>query len=132
MSVDEVVPRRHHNPDSRFLFRPKATPNHQPTNAERRIAVQRWRTELPKTPPELIKRYGADNGFGWALGDVVGAQIVSIPAQVADDRAVAAQKTVMLWLSGIFAGLWVLANGLVYSFYKRDGFAKPVRAQTLS
>ena len=32
----------------------------------------------------------------------------------------------------MFAGLWVLANGLVYSFYKRDGFAKPVRAQTLS
>jgi hypothetical protein len=83
-------------------------------------------------PPELIKRYGADNGFGWALGDVVGAQIVSIPAQVAEDRAVVAQKTVMLWLSGIFAGLWVLANGLVYSFYKRDGFAKPVRAQPLS
>jgi hypothetical protein len=29
-----------HNRDSRFLFRPKATPNHQPTNAERRIAAQ--------------------------------------------------------------------------------------------
>jgi hypothetical protein len=83
-------------------------------------------------PPELIKRYGADNGFGWALGDVVGAQIVSIPAQVAEDRAVAGQKTVMLWLSGIFAGLWAMVNGLVYSFYKRNGFAKPVRAQPLS
>ena len=83
-------------------------------------------------PPKLIKRYGADNGFGWALGDVVGAQIVSIPAQVAEDRAVVAQKTVMLWLSGIFVGLWALVNGLVYSFYKRDGFAKPARAQPLS
>ena len=67
-----------------------------------------------------------------ALGDVVGAQIVSIPAQVAEDRAVAVQKTVMLWLSGIFAGLWAVVNGLVYSFYKRNGFAKPVRAQPLS
>ena len=57
---------------------------------------------------------------------------MSIPAQVAEDRAVAGQKTVLLWLSGIFAGLWVLANGLVYSFYKRNGFAKPVRAQPLS
>ena len=83
-------------------------------------------------PRELIKRYGADNGFGWALGDVVGAQIVSIPAQMAEDRAVVAQKTVMLWLSGIFAGLWALVNGLVYAFYKRNVFAKPVRAQPLS
>ena len=53
---------------------------------------------------------------------------MSIPAQVAEDRAVAGQKTVMLWLSGIFAGLWAMVNGLVYSFYKRNGFAKPVRA----
>lgn len=57
---------------------------------------------------------------------------MSIPAQVAEDRAVAVQKTVMLWLSGIFAGLWAMVNGLVYSFYKRNGFAKPVRAQALS
>jgi hypothetical protein len=76
-------------------------------------------------PPELVKRYGANNGFGWALGDVVGAQIVSIPAQVAQDRAMTAQKAVMFRLGGVFAGLWALVNGLVYLFYKRNGFASP-------
>ena len=33
-------------------------------------------------PPELVKLYGMNNGFGWKLNDVVGAQIVGVPAQV--------------------------------------------------
>jgi hypothetical protein len=80
-------------------------------------------------PPELVKRYGANNGFGWALDDVVGAQIVSIPAQVAQDRAVTAQKAVMFWTACVFAALWALTNGLVYAFYKRNGFANPYQAK---
>jgi acid phosphatase family membrane protein YuiD len=83
-------------------------------------------------PPELVKRYGANNGFGWALGDVVGAQIVSIPAQVAKDRAMTAQRALMFWLGGVFAGLWALINGLVYLFYKRNGFASPYLAKPVA
>ena len=76
-------------------------------------------------PKEFVARYGPDNGFGWALNDVVGAQIVSIPEAVAEDRAVAEQKSLLLWLSGVFAALWALVNGLVYAFYKRGAFTAP-------
>jgi hypothetical protein len=76
-------------------------------------------------PPELLRRYGPDNGFGWTLNDVVGAQIVSIPAQLAQDRAMATQRTIMIWLGGVLAGCWALVNLLVYVFYKRNAFAKP-------
>jgi protein-histidine pros-kinase len=32
-------------------------------------------------PPELIKRYGADNGFGWTLGDVVARRSSAFPGR---------------------------------------------------
>lgn len=32
-----------------------------------------------KAPASLIRQYGPNNGFGWQLGEVVGAQIVSVP-----------------------------------------------------
>ncbi len=71
-------------------------------------------------PRELVKLYGAGNGFGWKLNDVIGAQIVSIPAQLAETRAVASQKALMIWLAGVFAALWMLSNVVVYMFSKRD------------
>jgi Protein of unknown function (DUF3365) len=77
-------------------------------------------------PPELLRRYGPDNGFGWTLNDVVGAQIVSIPAQLAQDHAVATQRTIMIWLGGVLAGCWALVNLLVYVFHKRNAFANPL------
>ena len=33
-------------------------------------------------PPAMIAIYGATNGFGWKLNEVVGAQIVSVPASL--------------------------------------------------
>src|SRR5579863_8235966 len=38
-------------------------------------------------PASMIDLYGSANGFGWKLGDVIGAQIVSVPMQVALDKA---------------------------------------------
>ena len=38
-------------------------------------------------PASMVERYGAVNGFGWKLGDLVGAQVVSVPMRVALDRA---------------------------------------------
>ena len=33
-------------------------------------------------PPRMVALYGSDNGFGWRLHEVVGAQIVSVPVSV--------------------------------------------------
>jgi HAMP domain-containing protein len=38
-------------------------------------------------PQSMVDLYGSANGFGWALGSVQGAQIVSVPMRVALDRA---------------------------------------------
>jgi protein-histidine pros-kinase len=33
-------------------------------------------------PPAMVAKYGSTNGFGWQLNEVVGAQIVSVPASL--------------------------------------------------
>ena len=38
-----------------------------------------------RAPVALIKKYGSNNGFGWREGEIVGAQIVSVPMALAED-----------------------------------------------
>jgi protein-histidine pros-kinase len=40
-----------------------------------------------EAPQNMIAKYGDANGFGWALGDVIGSQIVSVPMSVAISNA---------------------------------------------
>jgi Protein of unknown function (DUF3365) len=72
-----------------------------------------------KAPAQIVKLYGSGNGFGWKLGEVVGAQILSVPADVALNRAAAAMKTLSLGLAGIFAGLYVIVNAIVFVLISR-------------
>ncbi len=65
-------------------------------------------------PASMIDLYGSTNGFGWKLGDVIGAQIVSVPMQVALDRANEAFKVYLLALVAVFALTIVLLNLLLH------------------
>lgn len=40
-----------------------------------------------QAPPSMLARYGKDNGFGWEMGDVIGAQIVSVPTSLPEQVA---------------------------------------------
>jgi protein-histidine pros-kinase len=54
-----------------------------------------------EAPPEMIKEYslaGSNNGFGWKTGEVIGAQIVSVPASKPITVAGQAFRKLMLWL----------------------------------
>jgi protein-histidine pros-kinase len=53
-------------------------------------------------PATLVALYGSQNGFGWKLGDVVGAQVVSIPLAVPLDRAYQALIWFMIALAATF------------------------------
>ena len=63
-----------------------------------------------KAPPEMIKTYGSANGFGWKMDEIIGAQIVSVPAQVPINIANEAFRGIAIWLIGIFAAIFLLAN----------------------
>ena len=73
-------------------------------------------------PVSMVELYGPDNGFGWKLGDVIAAQVVSVPARVALDRA---NRTFLLFLAGlvaVFVVMVVLLNLLLHYV-----IVKPVR-----
>src|SRR6476646_5422980 len=63
-----------------------------------------------KAPNEMIKLYGGDNGFGWKLDDVIGAQIVSVPVSVPIHSAESAFRVIIAWLAGAFGGILIIAN----------------------
>ncbi len=65
-------------------------------------------------PPTMIDLYGSANGFGWKMGDTVGAQIVSVPMRVALDRANRTFVTVMIGLAAVFLAVMVLLNLLLH------------------
>ena len=63
-----------------------------------------------RAPPEMVKLYGNVNGFGWKEGDVIGAQIVSVPAVVSEKIADSAFQSLLAWLIGISALIFALVN----------------------
>jgi protein-histidine pros-kinase len=61
-------------------------------------------------PATMTDRYGDQNGFGWKLEEVVGAQIVSVPMSVPIANANRAFLTFMASLCAIFVVLFVALN----------------------
>lgn len=61
-------------------------------------------------PASMLALYGNDNGFGWKLNDIVGAQIVSVPMSVPQERALRTFYTFMGSLCVLFLVLYVVLN----------------------
>jgi HAMP domain-containing protein len=76
-------------------------------------------------PQSMIDLYGSANGFDWKLGDVVGAQIVSVPMSVALQRADAAFKYYLGGLAAVFVVIFVLLNLLLHFV-----IVKPIRTMS--
>ena len=47
-------------------------------------------------PPAMIALYGSGNGFGWQKGEIVGAQIVSVPASLPKKMADSAFRNLLI------------------------------------
>src|ERR1700733_14322675 len=67
-------------------------------------------------PPTMLDVYGRQNGFGWKLGDIVGAQVVSVPERVAAAQARTNLILIMSALTILFAVMLVLLNVMLHSF----------------
>ena len=61
-------------------------------------------------PAPMKAKYGSVNGFGWKMNQVVGAQIVSVPMKVANERAKKAFTVFMGSLIGVFLFVAFLLN----------------------
>ena len=61
-------------------------------------------------PAAMVKIYGPNNGFGWKLNEVIGAQIVSVPMSLPIRNANRAFYTFMGSLAVVFVVLFVILN----------------------
>jgi len=68
-----------------------------------------------KAPASLIERYGSANGFGWSLNEIVGAQVISVPAETVLQNA----RQSLLLILGIFVIVFAIAILLVNLWLKR-------------
>lgn len=61
-------------------------------------------------PPAMIDLYGSENGFGWQLGETVGAQIISAPMALVDQRVRETGLILIAALAAAFLLVLVVTN----------------------
>ncbi len=66
-------------------------------------------------PASMIDRYGASNGFGWQLDEIVGAQMISVPAE----KVLKSARQSLVLILGIFVLAFSVATLLVNLWLKR-------------
>lgn len=72
-------------------------------------------TTAEMAPPAMVKLYGPNNGFGWKMNEIIGAQIVSVPSALPIQRANHTFKVFMLLLTLVFVLTFILLNVMLHS-----------------
>jgi HAMP domain-containing protein len=76
-------------------------------------------TTAAEAPKTMVDIYGPNNGFGWKLNEIVGAQVISVPMAVPLARATQIFRTFMLSLLGVFVLVFIALNVMVHLFVTR-------------
>jgi len=83
-------------------------------------------------PASMVKLYGTNNGFGWKLNEVIGAQVVSVPMSLPIQNANRAFYTFIASLAGVFAVLFVILNLMLSILIVRPITTMSVAADRIS
>ena len=75
-----------------------------------------------RAPKSHINTYGSENGYGWKLGEIVAAQVISVPAAEVYDDVKDDLMLIMSVLIGIFAAILLTVNYLL-----RRNVIRPIR-----
>ena len=70
-------------------------------------------------PPTMLALYGPNNGFGWELGETIGAQIVTVPMSVPLSRATETFLVFVGALAAVFLLIAILLNMLLHALVIR-------------
>jgi len=105
------------DPAKKELLTERSTPIGQVLNFSRPIVAEqsclRCHESSDVAPLAMIALYGRQNGFGFSVNEVMGAEIVSIPMAVPLANAVKALCWSLLLLAAVFALLIIVANLLI-------------------
>ena len=65
-------------------------------------------------PASMVALYGPENGFGWKPGEIIGAQIVSVPMSASEMRAEHIRRLFLVPFLGFLVLLFVSINILLH------------------
>lgn len=65
-------------------------------------------------PKSMVALYGPENGFGWKPGEIIGAQIVSVPMSASAVRSEHIRRLFLLPFLGFLALLFISMNVLLH------------------
>jgi HAMP domain-containing protein len=71
-------------------------------------------SSVEAAPATLVEKYGSANGFGWKLNDVIGAQLISVPADVPLRRATEAFRGLMLAVAVVLLAIGGVLNLMLW------------------
>ena len=106
------------SPDQKELVRERDTPNGRMLYIARPMKIYDAKCldchDTPqRAPATMVDRYGSDNGFGWKMGDILTAQIISAPMQLPIQRATVAFRVFMGSLAAVFAAIVIVLNAML-------------------
>lgn len=115
----DVIGEFRKTPDSKEYIGQRETPNGRALFIAKPIRIAdgaclRCHSTIDAAPRPMVEKYGPANGFGWQLGEVVGAQIVAVPMAVPLARAHEAWTLFMLLLSAVFLVIGVALNAMLW------------------
>ena len=82
-------------------------------------ACMRCHDTAERAPPTQIAKYGSAGGFGWKVGEIIGAQIVQVPETAAKARADATFRVFMASLLGVLLAIAATLNLLLWWMFIR-------------
>lgn len=115
----DIIHEFRNNPDRKELVVERDTPTGRMLNLARPLGIYdegclTCHGKVEDAPKTMTDIYGVNNGFGWKLGEIIGAQVVTVPMSVPLARAQQTFTTFMILLTGVFVLLLVLLNVLLH------------------
>ena len=115
----DIIREFRNNPDHKELTVERDTPTGRMLNLARPLGIYdegclSCHGKIEDAPKTMTDIYGVNNGFGWKLGEIVGAQVVTVPMSLPLERARQTFTTFMMLLGGVFLLLLVLLNILLH------------------
>jgi HAMP domain-containing protein len=89
-------------------------------------------SSVEAAPKTMVDRYGPANGFGWNLNEVVGAQVVSVPMALSQQRAERSFQVFMLSQIGVFVAVGLALNVMIWLLIVRPVTALSALADRVS
>ncbi len=114
----DIINSFRNHPDQREIIGERQTPTGMALYLAHPIQVKQSCLEChdvaSRAPAALLNTYGSSNGFGWKLGEINAAQIVSVPTAVPIKIADRAYKTLIAYLIVTFLFTLIAIDAALY------------------